>query len=113
MYVNVLHWDELERITGKKKTREKLIDSETEGIPRYFASYYLPLLPLRLYVYRLRILLGDTLLWILFPRLTLRRDYGKKDSRLNKNKDDSWLEECVQLRLSICFEVDLNIEGSK
>lgn len=38
MYVNALHWDELERITGKK-TREKLIDGETEGIPRYFAVH--------------------------------------------------------------------------
>lgn len=38
MYVNALHWDELERITGKK-TRKKLIDSETEGIPRYFAVH--------------------------------------------------------------------------
>lgn len=48
MYVNALHWDELERITGKKN-REKLIDSEKQkvfqGISRYVLRAESELLP--------------------------------------------------------------------
>lgn len=99
MYVNALHWDEL----GEKKTREKLIDSETEGIPRYFTfigretSYYLPLLPLRSYVYRLRIRWYASLDFI--P--SLRRK--KRFTKLNKGNDDSWLEDSCSIAFIYLF----------